>query len=347
MRRLVLLVSVLLGSLTLGPVRGAIAQEAASTPEASSAASPVPAASPVAGPALAKFVREIHLGTDPNSAAGGVAVDANGTVYVIDSLQDHIRVFDAEGHPVATWGETGEGPGQFKFKEGGYFWGDLAIGPDGNLYVLDPFNSRIQVLAPDGTYLREWGEPGEEEGQFDWPSGIGIDSTGRVYVTEFGNDRLQIFDAEGQALAVWGDTAAEAGPFVDPADVTVDASGVVSVSDLVLSRVIRFDAEGTVIGELEAQHGQFFSPWGVAVDATGNLYVAEYGGSRVQVLSPDGTWLGRIGTTGTKPGQLNNPINLTISPDGLLYVADESTRRVLVFRLLPPLSTSTGTPVSE
>jgi DNA-binding beta-propeller fold protein YncE len=286
-------------------------------------------------------VREIRLGTDALSAAGGVAVAADGTLYVIDSLQDQIRVFDRNGTPIATWGERGEGPGQFMFEDRGYYWGDLALGPDGNLYVLDPFNGRVQVLAPDGTFLREFGEPGAGKGQLAAPSGIGNDGDGRVYVTEFGNRRLQIFDSGGQFLAAWAPSAAAGGPFLAPADVAVDSAGTVWVTDARATRIYRLDPEGTVrgvVGESVAgQLRQILSPWGAAVDAAGNLYVAEYGGSRVRVFAPDGTPLGRIGEFGVGPGQFISPIYLTVGPDGLLYVADDDTRRVLVFRLLPPL----------
>ncbi|MGH2616843.1 MAG: hypothetical protein ACRDJC_16530 [Thermomicrobiales bacterium] len=95
---------------------------------------------------LAEFVREITLGTESGSSASGVAVDADGALYVIDALKDHIRVFDRDGNPVATWGERGEGPGQFTFEEGGYWWGDLAIGPDGLLYVADESTGRVLAL---------------------------------------------------------------------------------------------------------------------------------------------------------------------------------------------------------
>jgi DNA-binding beta-propeller fold protein YncE len=310
-----------------------------------------PVASPEPTPALAEFVTEITLGSDDSSAVGGVAVDADGTLYVIDSLQDRIEVFDRDGQPVATWGESGNGPGQFMFHvAGGGFWGDLAIGPDGNLYVLDPFNSRVQVLTPDGTFLREWGELGLEEGQFAAPSGIAVDGAGRVYVTEFGNPQLQVFANDGRFLAAWEIPAMERALLRELADVAISATGDVWVTDSVNARVIRLDAEGAVIdtfGERGGKPGQMFSPWGVAVDAAGNLYVAEYGGSRVQVFAPDGTPLGTIGSIAESPNWLVNPIYLTISPDGLLYVADELQRQIQIYRLLLPLASGAGTPVAN
>ena len=52
------------------------------------------------------------------------------------------------------------------------------VGPDGNVYVLDPFNSRVQVFTPDGTFLREWGEAGAGPGQLTTPEGIAVDGAG-------------------------------------------------------------------------------------------------------------------------------------------------------------------------
>jgi DNA-binding beta-propeller fold protein YncE len=307
-------------------------------------------ATPSSAPALAEFVAEIPLSGGLRGSPAGVAVDANGTLYVTNSLNDQIRVFDRERTLIATWGESGAGPGQFQFE--GYYgtYGDLAFGPDGNLYVLDPYNSRIQVLSPDGTYLRAWGEEGAGEGQFNLPTGIGIDTAGRVYVTELANKRLQVFDSEGQFLATWDGSEADGGPVQTPVDVAVDAAGIVSVTDFFKNRILRFDAAGaaidTVGGEL-GQPGRLSEPGGIAVDPQGTLYVADNGSGQVQVFASDGTWLGGIESVATKRGAFPVPINLTIGADGLLYVADASNQRVQVFRLLPPLGSAKDTPAAS
>jgi DNA-binding beta-propeller fold protein YncE len=222
--------------------------------------------------ALAEFVAEFQISTETASAPAGIAVDASGTVYVVDSKQDLIRVFDDEGNPVATWGESGDGPGQFKFSCPCGSWGDIAIGPDGNFYVVDPFNNRVQVLGPDGTFLREWGEEGSEEGQFNLPAGLATDDSGHVYVTDGRNARLQIFDSDGQFLAAWAPTEEEGGPLLDPEDVAVDAAGNVWVTDYETNRVYHFDPEGNLIdsfGGMGIKPGQFTRPWGAATDALG------------------------------------------------------------------------------
>jgi DNA-binding beta-propeller fold protein YncE len=298
---------------------------------------------------LAEFVREVVLGADAAAAAGGVAVAADGTLYVIDSLADQIRVFDRAGTPVATWGERGTGPGQFQFRGSGNFWGDLALGPDDHLYVADTFNHRVQVLAPDGTFLREWGEKGSENGQFNVPAGIAVDAAGRVYVTDGLNARLQVFESDGTFRGAWAPPREGDDPFLDPADVAVDAAGIVWVTDHGSHKVSRFGSDGVltgVFGGFGSEPGKFAGPWGIAADAQGNLFVADYLNDRIQVLAPDGAPQGTLGSNGEEPGEFRNPIYLTVGPDGLLYVADETNRRVQVFRLLPPLGAATGTPAS-
>lgn len=309
-------------------------------PDAQAPAAATPSASPESLAPLAEFVAEIRLGAGPSSSPAGMAVGADGTLYVIDAMQDQIRLFDASGHPVATWGETGEEPGQFRFHGEGGFWGDLAFGPDGNLYVLDPFNSRVQVLGPDGTVVREWGEPGTDEGQFVEPIGLDVALDGRVYVADTDNARVQIFDASGQFLEAWN-AAGEAGGLPSaPANIDVDATGIVSVTDWNTAPIIRLDASGAVLdtfGNEEDAAASLAGPWGMASDDQGDLFVADSTGNRIQVFAPDGALLGTIGTVGVQSGQFISPKYVALSADGRLYVADEGNRRIQVFHLLPPL----------
>jgi len=319
------------------------------------AATPPPAGGEVW---VAELVTEIPLAPNRASrerAPKGIAVGADGTLYVIDAPNDRIQVLDRDANPVATWGERGNGPGQFRFQDGPCFFGDLAVGLEGNLYVTDPLNGRVQVFAPDGTVLAIWGEPGEEEGQFASPQGIAVDAAGRVYVTDTGKRQLQVFTRDGRFLVAWTPPADLVGPFWDLADVVVDAAGIVSVTDYANDQVYRFDPAETALlaparpiahrfGETGTHLGQLTDPRGVAIDAQGNLYIAESGGHRIQVFAPDGTPLGTVGSVGLGPGQFIAPTDLTVSPDGLLYVADEGTSRVQVFRLLTPRAPMVGTP---
>ncbi len=88
---------------------------------------------------------------DPNTAfymPAAVALDSAGNIYVLDTGNNRIQKFSADGKFLASLGRFGQGPGEFNYPS----W--LDIDEAGHLYVTDPFNERIQVLTADGKELR-------------------------------------------------------------------------------------------------------------------------------------------------------------------------------------------------
>lgn len=277
---------------------------------------------------------EIDGGSDPLDQPSGLAVSEDGTLYVIDAIENKVRVFAADGAPIATWGETGAKPGQFLFNypTTPYAWGDIAIGPDGNVYVLDPTNSRVQKFTPEGEFLLTWGSLGSGDDQFQLPTGIWIDRDGKVHVADSG--RVQVFSSEGDVLSVWDTTTGGDTVITNPGDIVADESGKVWVADTLMHQLVRFDGAGAIeerVGSIGDDPGELRNPTGMTIDAAGNLYVAEYDGNRVQIFGPDGAPLGIVGS-GEGPEALLNPSYVTIAADGTLYVSDEGNHRVLLFR---------------
>ena len=105
------------------------------------------------------------------------------------------------------WGTPGVGNGQFDKPHA------LAVGPQGDVYVVDTDNHRVQVFDGNGRFLFKWGRFGTGDGQFDSPLGIAVDSRGRVHVADTGNCRIQQFDRRGTFLAKWGARGSGAGAF--------------------------------------------------------------------------------------------------------------------------------------
>lgn len=136
---------------------------------------------------------------DPGTFARptNVAVDAKGDIYVSDTINNRIQIFDAEGNFLSMFGRGGDGPGYFGRPKG------LAVDRDGHIWVADTSMDRVQVFDRKGQLAGYFGVHGTLPGQFTLPTGVAIDSQNRVMVTEQFKGRLQIFryvtDAEAAA----------------------------------------------------------------------------------------------------------------------------------------------------
>ena len=127
-----------------------------------------------------------------------VAVDKDGNVYVTDTLNDRVEIFDADGAFISTFGKAGDGPGYFARPKG------IAVDSDGHIWVADEMQDRLQVFNRDGQLLTYIGMGhGELPGQFKALVGVAIDKQNRVFTTEQYPGRLQVFhyvtDAEAAA----------------------------------------------------------------------------------------------------------------------------------------------------
>src|SRR5664279_4321011 len=133
------------------------------------------------------------------------AIDTqNRLLYISDVTLDQVFVFDADTfklkRKIGTTGHNHEltTPGDFAKPSG------VAVDKEGNLYVADTLNDRIEVFDADGVYLRTWGKNGDGPGYFARPKGVTIDSDGHVWVADGMQDRVQVFTNEGQLLITMG-----------------------------------------------------------------------------------------------------------------------------------------------
>lgn len=131
-----------------------------------------------------------HFLTTPGDfgAPQGVAVDQDGNVYVTDTLNDRVEIFDADGGFISTFGKAGDGPGYFARPKG------IAVDGDGHIWVADQVQDRLQVFNREGQLLTYIGTGhGELPGQFKSLMGVAVDKNNRVFTTEEEPGRLQIF----------------------------------------------------------------------------------------------------------------------------------------------------------
>ena len=131
-----------------------------------------------------------HFLTTPGDfgAPQGVAVDKDGDVYVTDTLNNRVEIFDADGNFISLFGKNGDGPGSFARPKG------IAVDSDGHIWVADEMQDRLQVFSREGQLLTYIGQGhGELPGQFKALVGVAIDKQNRVFTAEQLPGRLQVF----------------------------------------------------------------------------------------------------------------------------------------------------------
>lgn len=172
---------------------------------------------------------------------GGMAVDnENRFLYVADAAQDQVLVYDADKLTlIRKIGTAGKGhtltePGQFSMPT------NVTVDKDGNLYVSDTYNNRIEIFDADGNFIRAWGKAGDRPGTFSRPKGVAVDVDGHVWVADAAEDRIQCFTAEGDLLIWMGGHGILPGQFRTLAGVYIDKNNRIFTTEQFPGRVQMF-----------------------------------------------------------------------------------------------------------
>jgi YVTN family beta-propeller protein len=277
---------------------------------------------------------------------GGVATDRDGRVYVLDSENDRVQVFDASGTPLASFGDgtlldlmSGSVDDAAGISASGLAVAQGAPGAPVTIYVVDQGFERVVRVAFDpvtGTFgTPAFSDPGLGLSN---PQGIALDPAGtRVYVADDDNDRVIVLDPGSLALlGQVGSHGTGAGQFESPYDVAVDATGRLYVADNLNNRVDVFAAAGLgFLGTFgrggRGVPGQFAivrSVGALADDPRGGVAVADTANDRVQSLSPAGAVLAAWGIAGRGAGYVTRARGVAFAPDGGVTVADTFDDRI-------------------
>ena len=238
----------------------------------------------------------------------GVAMD-RGAIFVCDTRQGIVHVFDFERKAYDTLGRAGRGKLQKPI--------NLTVAPDGTRYVADIGRGQVVVFGPDNRYMRALGDPDE------WsPTACAL--VGReLFVVDIKDHEIEQRDPEtGARVNTFGEAGAEAGQLFKPTNITADAEGRLYVSDTINMRVQVFDRDGQFedsFGEPGDTPGSFARPKGIAVDPEGLVYVVDAAFENVQIFNPESELLLFFGGSGGGPGDMKLPAGITISTEGLDY----------------------------
>jgi DNA-binding beta-propeller fold protein YncE len=172
---------------------------------------------------------------------GGMAIDTeNRFLYVADADLDQVLVFDADTYKLLR--RIGTGGKQHRLTTPGDFSKptNVAVDSEGNLYVTDTWNDRVEIFDADGGFIRTFGKNGDGPGRFARPKGIAIDADGQIWVADGVQDRLQIFTPEGTLLMWMGGHGHLPGQFTDLTGLAIDKKNRVVTSEQYPGRVQLF-----------------------------------------------------------------------------------------------------------
>jgi len=216
---------------------------------------------------------------------------------------------------------------------------ELALDSQGNVYVIDGGNQRIQKFDKDGNFILMWGSQGAGDGQFLFHvppahyGSIAVDKEGNVYVTDHFN-RIQKFDSNGKFLMKFGETGYPDGEFYTLYGIAVDEQGNIYTTDWTKYEIQRFNSEGKFLQKWEVpgcQLGATPFPQNLALDRQGHLYVTNNGGNCIQKFDSQGNLLQQWGGTGTGDGQFDKPLSIALDKQGNIYVTDNGNNRIQKF----------------
>lgn len=266
--------------------------------------------------------------TNPLSLPSDVSVDEDGNIYIVDSGNHRIAVFDDTGESILTISSKGQKQGELT--------NPVGIDVDENyIYIADKDNHRIQIFNKNGRVKKNITL--KQGDKLIRPVDVAVNKKLKLfYITGNNNHKVMVYDYSGKLLHQWGGQGTNRGEFRYPATISLFDNNVYVV-DVLNSRLQIFNAKGelqAIAGEWGVLPGQLFRPKGVALDNMGNIYVSDSYFGMIQVFSSDTRFRYVLAENG-KPYKFTSPAGITIDKQNRLYVCEMLKNKVSVFSLEP------------
>ena len=207
----------------------------------------------------------------------GLDIDERGYIYVADTGNQRIQLFDDTGKylqkiDLTPWKVR---PVEVKALQGA-----------NRIYVSDANNHRILCFSIDGAFKFSWGELGEQLGKLRYPGMTAVDQNGNIYVVDILNGRIQVFNSKGETPRGIGELGVLPGQLYRPKGIAIDGRSNIYVSDSYTGIIQAFDRSGNLLGILSEQNDSLLrltTPVGLAFDAKERLYVVQSSLNKVSV----------------------------------------------------------------
>ena len=241
----------------------------------------------------------------------GIAIDRYNRILV--SSMNKLDIFTMKGQFVKGVGKQGKAPLEFNHASG------VVVGKEGEIYIADSQNNRIQVLNSDLSFRTSFSKacPTLGSGCLSQPQAVAINSEGNVYVVDMNNHAVQAFTTEGEFILRFGKYGTTPGCLCIPMALVIDREDNVFVGSSV-GTISIFDKQGAFLrqfGSYGSELGQFNQIRGMHIDRKGQLYICEWMSNRIQIFQGSSSMKGKEleeGDTGEKSdGEITDTDNLS------------------------------------
>jgi hypothetical protein len=255
----------------------------------------------------------------------------DGKIYVCDIRNSAVMVLDLRKQQTRVMGASGMGRMSKP--------SDIAIAPDGTMYVTDVGRNVIFVYDKNERHVNSFGHGGFK------PAGIDVFGD-ELYICDFVSQQVLVMDRNsGEVVRTIGEKGDKDGQFVRPLGVAVDPDGNVHVTDVIRCRVQTFSPSGRLIsayGTIGDNIGNFVRPKQIAVDNQGISYVVDAAFANVQLFDKDDKLLMFFGAAGDHPGSMDLPAGISVHEGDVdlfseyIHPAFKAERLVLVTNQFGP-----------
>ena len=262
-----------------------------------------------------------------------VSVSKNGLIYVVDGVNNSIKVFDSKGKFVSSFGRKGSGRGEFSSPLG------IDIDREGRVYIADAGNHRVQILDAKGNFIKEIGLP-QQSGHPADPTDVVVDNLNNTcYIVDNDNHQVLAYDLSRlQMIRTYGSHGAGKDRFRYPFFIALGKEQSLYVVDVINTRVQVLNSQGVFIAEIGGwgvEKGQFFRPKGVAIDKNNRVYVSDSYMGVIQVFESTGEFYAALGDPITgKVKKFRTPMGLFVDHQDRIYVVETLANKVSVYQLV-------------